>query len=290
MRYEFIHSMKKAYPITVMCEVLEVSQPGFYSYLKRLNRPMCPERLKMVHEIKEIHRVVDKTFGSRRMAKEMANRGYPIGRFQARSLMAEAQTFARFPKKYRITTNSDHKHSVYNNLLNRNFQTSDANQVWVSDITYCWTAEGWVYLAVVLDLYSRKVVGWAIDKRMKTQLVIDALMMAIWKRKPGRGLIVHSDQGVQYASTAVRRLYKQHGILGSMSRRGDCWDNAVAERFFRSLKSERLRYRYFETRDQARQEIINYIEMFYNGIRLHSYLDYMSPNVFEKKNEMKHVA
>ena len=246
--------------------------------------------MKQLLEIKDIHRDVDKSFGSRRMAKAMTDRGYPMGRFQARTLMAQAQVFARFPVKYKVTTNSAHERQIYPILLARDFSASAPDQTWVSDITYCWTAEGWFYLVVILDLYSRKVVGWAVDKRMKAGLVVDSLMMAVWKRKPSPGLVFHSDRGVQYASRAVKQVHHQFGIRGSKSRKGDCWDNAVAERFFRSPKSERLRYQHFASRFQARQEIINYIEMFYNSFRLHSYLGYQGPNDFEKRNQLNKVV
>lgn len=290
MRYAFIDSVRKAYPVTVLCDVMEVKPSGFYSYLKRQQRPVNVARVKQVMAIKEIHHDVDQSYGNRRMAKAMTRRGYPMGRCQARTLMNEAQVFARFPVKYKVTTHSAHNHPAHPNLLARDFTASAPNRMWVSDITFCWTGQGWLYLVIILDLYSRKVVGWAMDKRMKASLVVDALMMAIWQRQPDPGLIFHSDQGVQYASHAVRRILKQFGMRGSMSRKGDCWDNAVAERFFRSLKSERLLYRFFETRSRARQEIIRYIEMFYNSLRLHSYLGYDSPNDFEKQNQVKKVA
>ena len=189
----------------------------------------------------------------------------------------------RHRKKYKVTTNSKHSLPLFDNLLKRQFVVEAPDQVYVSDITYLWTREGWLYLAVVIDLYSRKVVGWSMSSRMKAQLVCDALTMAIWLRKPKAGLIHHSDRGSQYASKAFQQLLKAHGIQGSMSRKGNCWDNAVAESFFGSLKQERVQWTYYQTRLEAQQDVLDYITMFYNSQRLHSYLGYVSPNAFEKQ-------
>jgi transposase InsO family protein len=167
------------------------------------------------------------------------------------------------------------------NLLAREFDVDAPNRVWGSDITYLWTMEGWLYLAVVIDLYSRKVVGWSMSKRLRAQLVQDALVMALWRRGPKPGLVHHSDRGSQYACKAYQELLEQHGIRCSMSRKGDCWDNAVVERFFRSLKDERTDHELYRTRDEARRDVIDYIEMFFNSHRKHSYLGYLSPNEFE---------
>ena len=205
--------------------------------------------------------------------------------------MKEAGVFVRYRKKYKITTNSNHKKPLFENVLNRQFNVAGPDLAYVSDITYINTKEGWLYLAVVIDLFSRKVVGWSMSSRMKASLVCDALKMAIWQRKPKRGLIVHSDRGSQYASHEYKKLLEQHGYIGSMSRKGNCWDNAVAESFFGSLKQERVQWEYYQTRYQAHQDVMNYIAMFYNSYRLHSYLGYMSPNQFESKlGKMKKVA
>jgi transposase InsO family protein len=205
--------------------------------------------------------------------------------------MKEAGVQVKHRKKYKVTTNSDHKRPVFDNVLDRQFDVDRPDQVYVGDITYLWTQEGWLYLAVVIDLYSRKVVGWSMGSRMKTQLVCDALRMAIWQRRPGAGLVVHSDRGSQYASKDYRRLLKAHGFVGSMSRKGDCWDNAVAESFFGSLKQERVHWRNYQTRLEAQQDVLNYISMFYNSYRLHSYLGYVSPNQYEAEMaELKKAA
>ena len=197
--------------------------------------------------------------------------------------MREAGVQVRHRKKYKVTTDSNHKQPVFDNLLRRQFDVAQIDQVYAADVTYIWTQEGWLYLAVVIDLCSRKVVGWSMSSRMKAQLVCDALKMAIWRRRPEAGLIHHSDRGSQYASKAFRQLLKAHGFKGSMSRKGDCWDNAVVESFFGSLKQERVQWCNYRTRYEAQQDILDYISMFYNGYRLHSTLGYISPNDFEKQ-------
>jgi len=225
------------------------------------------------------------------MAKALQALGYPVGRHQARSLMREAGVWVRYRRRYRVTTNSNHRHPVFANRLERDFVASAANRVWAGDISYVWAHEGWLYLAVVIDLYSRKVVGWSMGKRLTSTLVCDALQMALWNRRPSRGqLIHHSDRGVQYASNAFRRLLKDHGVEGSMSRKGDCWDNAVVESFFGSLKSERVFWRSYQTREEARADIVDYITMFYNSHRLHSYLGYQSPDQFERNGQLANAA
>jgi transposase InsO family protein len=193
-------------------------------------------------------------------------------------------------RKFKATTDSKHKLPVAPNLLNREFEVSTPNKVWVSDITYIWTAQGWLYLAIVLDLFSRQIVGWAMSNRINRKLVTSALLMAIGQRRPKPGLIFHADRGSQYCSGDFQALLKTHRITCSMSRKGDCWDNAVAESFFASLKTERVFFKKYRTRNKARQDIINYIEMFYNSKRLHSYLGYLSPRMFEKMQALEKAA
>jgi putative transposase len=216
------------------------------------------------------------------MKKAMNCLGYPISRNKARKLMKEADVPVRRKRKYKVTTNSNHQQPVFDNLIQRQFDVPQIDQVYAADVTYIWTQEGWLYLAVVIDLCSRKVVGWSMSSRMKAQLVCDALTMAIWQRKPKAGLVHHSDRGSQYASKAFRALLKTHGIKGSMSRKGDCWDNAVVESFFGSLKQERVHWRHYQSRCEAQQDILNYISVFYNNYRLHSTLGYVSPMQYEK--------
>ena len=213
----------------------------------------------------------------------MNKAGFSISRNRTRKLMKLAQIEVRQKKKYRVTTNSNHKKAAFENLLDRKFQVNNPNRVWVSDITYIWTQEGWLYLATVVDLFNRKVVGWSMSARMKSSLVCDALRMAINLRNPEEGLIHHSDRGSQYVSEDFKTILKSYSILGSMSRKGNCWDNAVAESFFGSLKQERVQWMHYQTRYEAQQDILHYITMFYNSERLHSYLGYVSPNDFEEK-------
>jgi len=286
MKYEFIAQYKKTWPIDLMCRLLGVQRNGYYGYSKRQSNPDDPERGELIDWIKKVSDSSHQTYGSRRMRKAMNALGYPIGRDKTRRLMKEAGVWVRYRKKYKVTTNSKHKKPLFNNELNRQFTVAAPNRAYVSDITYVWTQEGWLYLAVVLDLYSRKVVGWSMSSRMKADLVCDALNMAIWQRKPERGLIVHSDRGVQYASKPYTRLLAQHECIGSMSRKGNCWDNAVAESFFGSLKQELVQWKNYQTRLEAQQDILGYIAMHYNSKRLHSFLGYISPNQYELQMKM----
>ena len=290
MRYQFISRSKKAYPVTLMCEVLQVSSSGYYSWRKRPDSLRLTENLKLIPLVRRIHIESGQTYGSRRIARVLQAMGIACGRSRARTLMRLAGIIVRQKRKFKVTTNSKHKLPVAPNLLNREFEVDAPNKVWVSDITYIWTAQGWLYLAIVLDLFSRQVVGWAMSKRINHKLVKNALIMAIGKRRPKAGLISHSDRGSQYCSAEVQKLLKDHHMICSMSRKGDCWDNAVAESFFARLKTERTFYGKYQTRYQARQDIINYIEMFYNSRRLHSYLGYLSPRDFEKLQILKKAA
>lgn len=267
--------------MSVQCKVLEVTRNGYYSYQQRqAQRPPDPEHEAMLHWVQRIAEASDFTYGSRRMKKALGALGYVVSRNRARSLMREAGIEVRFKKRFKITTNSDHQQPVFDNVLDRQFDVAKPDQVYVSDITYIWTQEGWLYLAVVIDLFSRRIVGWSMRSRMTAQLVCDALTTAIWQRRPAAGLIHHSDRGSQYASRRFRTLLDDYQFVGSMSRKGNCWDNAVAESFFGSLKQERVQWRNYQTRHAAQQDVLHYI-VFYNSQRLHSYLDYSSPNQYE---------
>ena len=292
MKYAFITQHMNTWPISLQCQALGVSRPCYYHYCHHTEgKPADPEHQDMLAWVKKIAAASDDTYGSRRMKRAMNGLGYPISRNKARKLMREANVQVRHRRKYKVTTNSNHKQPVFENLLQRQFDVTQPDQVYASDVTYIWTQEGWLYLAVVIDLCSRKVVGWSMSTRMKAQLVCDALKMAIWQRRPATGLIHHSDRGSQYASRAFRQLLKVHGFKGSMSRKGDCWDNAVVESLFGSLKQERVHWRNYQTRYEAQQDILNYLAVFYNNYRLHSTLDYMSPADYEKQlTEMKKTA
>ena len=286
MKYEFIARHKKTWPVDLMCRLLGVQRNGYYGYVKRQNNPEDTEHKELIDWIKKISESSGYTYGSRRIRKALNALGYPIGRKRTGRLMKEAGVLVRYRKKYKVTTNSNHKKPLFNNVLDRQFTVAAPNRAYVSDITYVWTQEGWLYLAVVIDLYSRKVVGWSMSSRMKADLVCDALKTALWQRKPGRGLIVHSDRGVQYASRPYTQLLSQYGCVGSMSRKGNCWDNAVAESFFGSLKQELVQWKNYQTRLEAQQDILGYIAMHYNSKRLHSFLGYMAPNQYEAQGEM----
>jgi len=284
VKYSFITQYKNTYPIRLMCQVLGVDRSCYYHYRRQMeNRPDDPEHQEMLEWVKQIDEASDHSYGSRRMKRALNYLGYPVSRNKARNLMREAEVRVRYRKKYKVTTNSNHKQPIFDNLLQRQFDVPRPDQVYAADVTYVWTQEGWLYLAVVIDLCSRKIVGWSMSSRMKSQLVCDALKMAIWQRRPKAGLIHHSDRGTQYASKAFRKLLRINGLKGSMSRKGDCWDNAVVESFFGSLKQERVQWRNYQTRYEAQQDILHYVTMFYNPWRLHSTLGYVSPNDFEKQ-------
>ena len=261
---------------------MEVSRSGYYQYLKTDLNIKVDKDFVLLSIIRQIHSETRGAYGSRRTSKSLRSQGHDVGRYRSRSLMKKAGVSVKRRKKFRITTDSKHNLPVAPNLLNRNFQVDLPDAVWCSDISYLWTMEGWLYLAVVIDLYSRKVVGWAMSSRIKASLVTDALSMAYWRRKPGKGLIHHSDRGSQYAGDDYRQLLGIYGMICSMSRKGDCWDNAVAESFFHSLKTEWTADIIYRIRSDARGDVIQYIEMFYNSNRLHSYLEYKNPNDFEK--------
>jgi putative transposase len=277
----------KAYPVSVLCAVMRVSRSGFYDYLSRYasaddNRP----EVALIYLIKSIFNQYHGSCGSRRMVKHLREKGYPIGRYKVRRIMRQQGLKAKTPKRFKLTTDSKHSFPVAANVLDRKFEVDAPNRVWTADISYVWTFEGWLYLAVVMDLYSRQIVGWAMKDRMKKQLTIDALAMAYWQRKPLKGLLHHSDRGSQYACHDFQKQLKSYGMDASMSRKGNCWDNSPTERFFRSLKSERLTACRFLTRKEAKIEILDYIT-FYNSIRLHSTLGYLSPMAYEKEQYLK---
>ena len=291
MKYVFIARHKKTWPVDLMCQLLGVTRSGYYGYQRRGVGRIDYYHKELLEAVRDISKATEDSYGSRRMKKALNALSYPVSRNKARKLMKEAGVQVKHRKKYKVTTDSTHKQPVFDNVLGRQFDVAGPDQVYVGDITYLWTQEGWLYLAVVIDLFSRKVVGWSMGSRMKAQLVCDALRMATWQRRPEAGLIVHSDRGSQYASKDYRRLLKANGFVGSMSRKGNCWDNAVAESFFGSLKQERVHWRNYQTRLEAQQDVLNYISMFYNRYRLHSYLGYISPNQYEAEMaEMKKVA
>jgi len=265
-----------------MAKVLKISRSGYYAWRCRplSERESTQKRLK--EEISVIQEQMKYRYGSPRVTEELRRRGYQVGHNRVARIMRENGLGRQPRKRFRSTTNSEHGLEVAENLLNRKFNVAAANIVWVSDISYIATSQGWLYLCVVMDLYSRKVVGWSMSSRMKTDLVMQALMMALVRRKPPEGMIFHSDRGSQYCSHAFRRRLKRYRLRQSMSRKGDCWDNAPAESFFKTLKSELCGHQAFQSRRAARAAIFEYIEVFYNRVRLHSTLGYMTPSEYEE--------
>jgi putative transposase len=266
-----------------MCRVLGVRLSGYYGWRSKPESRRNRENIRLVTHIKAVHKESGNTYGSPRMHVELCNRGMHCGKNRVARLMKEEGIQAKHKRKFKRTTDSDHSLPVHENLLNRCFGVEAANRTWGCDITYIWTREGWLYLAVVLDLFSRRVIGWSIKARMQKRLVIEALQMALGRRGPARGVLHHSDRGSQYASGEYQALLSQAGISCSMSRKGDCWDNAVVESFFSSLKREWVQGKGYRTRSEARADLFYYIEAWYNRKRRHSTLGYLSPAEFEMK-------
>ncbi len=267
-----------------------MSRSGYYSWRSRGKSKRQQEYERLIPEVRKIHRESREIYGARRISGELEANGESCGRYKAGTLMKLAGVAAKQRKKYKATTDSKHDNPVSPNLLKREFAADEPNRVWCSDITHIWTAEGWLYLAVILDLFSRSVVGWSLSSRITKKLVMDALRMAIWRRRPENGLIFHSDRGSQYCSNDFQKMLLSHNMLSSMSRKGDCWDNAVPESFFGTLKTERVYFSNYKTREEARRDIIDYIEMFYNSKRRHSYLGYKSPKEFEEMRFLEKAA
>lgn len=282
MRYRFIKQHSGQYPVRLLCRSLEVSRSAYYAWAAAGAERIEAEELAIRRCIKEHFKVSRESCGSRRMVRHLREEGYRVGRYRVRRLMRQMGLVVKRKQRFRVTTNSRHDLPVAENVLDRQFAPAAPNRVWATDITYIWTREGWVYLAVVIDLFSRRVVGWQQGARIDTGLVTRALRMAIGQRKPPPGLIHHSDRGSQYASRKYRRLLKAHGMVCSMSRKGNCWDNAPVERFFSSLKREWIGDRLYWTRQEAMGDVRAYITMYYNTHRLHSTLGYQSPAQYEK--------
>ena len=284
MKYAWIERHRWQWPVSLQCEVLGVSPSGYHEHFRRRASPQRRGRLSndalLVH-IKAIHIEVKGEYGWPRVWKELLARGIRVGKERVRKLMALHGIKARTKRKFKATTDSNHSLPVAPNLLGRQFAVSVPNRVWTSDITYIATDEGWLYLAAVMDLFSRQIVGWSMQPRMKKELVIDALRMAWFRRHPDKGLIFHSDRGSQYCSAEFQAILKAYGMQSSMSRKGDCWDNAPTESLWGSLKVARLHGRRFQTRRAAMDEVIDWMS-FYNHRRLHSTLAYVSPMQYEQ--------
>ena len=282
MKYAFIREHAGRWPVTHQCRLLRVQRSAYYDWRDRPCKVIPPKELSLRRRMKALFKASRDSLGSRMMMKKLRDEGFEIGRERTRKLMKALNLKVKHKRKYKVTTDSQHKLPVAENVLDRQFNPTGPNQVWGTDITYLWTHEGWIYLAVVIDLYSRRVVGWSIDRRMNKALVIRSLMMAINLRRPPPGLLHHSDRGSQYASHVYQKLLKQHGMIPSMSRKGNCWDNAPVERFFSALKREWTGDRLYRTRRQAIADVREYVAVYYNSQRLHSTLGYKTPLNYEK--------
>ena len=281
MSFQLVEALQKmAVPVSQSCRVLSVSRSGFYEAKRRAARPIiCAENVHVRAAFAASHQ----SYGSRRMVTALTHRGVQVGRFKVRRLMRQEGLKPVWKRKFVHTTDSKHKLPIADNVLARQFNPAAPNLAYVSDITYIRTGSGWLYLAVVIDLFSRKVVGWSMGPSMPAKLVCDALHMATQQRQPKAGLVVHSDRGSQYASAEYQALLRNQRFICSMSRKGNCWDNSVMERFFLNLKMERVWQRQYANHDEARRDINQYIVGFYNAVRLHSTLGYLSPAAYEAK-------
>jgi putative transposase len=290
VRFAFIAEEKAAFPVRLLCRTLQVSRAGFYAWQRRPPAPRARADDRLGLEIAAIHAESRQRYGSPRVHAELADRGCRTSRKRVARLMRARGLAARRRRRFRVTTHSRHPFPVAPNVLARQFDRPQPDRAWVTDITYIPTREGWLYLAVLLDLCSRLAVGWAMSDRITDALTLDALGMALARRRPPQGLLHHSDRGSQYASGDYQRLLARHGIVGSMSRRGNCWDNAVAESFFATIKVELVHDAAWATRAAARAELVEYLEVFYNGQRRHSALGYLSPRAFERQREHEALA
>lgn len=286
MRFDFIETQKANYPVRLMCSVLEVSSSGYYAWSKRDKSDRELEDEELLDSIRMIHRRSRGTYGSPRIHKELVKLGLNVGVNRVARLMAGNGIHVRPRRGYRVsTTKSDPANAVTPNILDRDFEATEQDQKWVTDVTFIGTDAGWLYLAAIIDLYNREIVGWAMGKNNDTALTLQALDMALSKRSPPKGLLHHSDRGSTYTCEAYRKALRENEIDCSMSRRANCWDNAVAESFFATLKKELIHKFHYKTRKEAAAAIFEYIEVFYNRIRIHSVLNYLSPIEFSRLNQ-----
>lgn len=283
MKYAFIDAEKAQWPVDVQCDTLGVSRSGYYAWKGRPVAPRAEQDQELVDEIKAAYEAGRGTYGSPRVHRELRAKGRRIGRKRVERLMRQNGIAARRKRRFRRTTDSNHSHPIAPNVLERNFDVELPNTAWVTDVTYVWTHEGWLYLAVILDLFSRRVVGWAVSANNDRALALGALDRAVSARTPAEGLVHHSDRGSVYASEDYGEGLTRIGAIKSMSRKGDCWDNAVAESFFATIKGEMIDHEDYLTRHAAIAAIADYIDGFYNPCRRHSAIDYVSPIEFELK-------
>ena len=282
MKIRFIEQHRIQFPVKRMCTVLGISTSGYYASRKRGLSRRDRENNRLLVHIQVVHRASRETYGYRRMYHELKAQGVACSRHRVARLMRQAGLRVKARRPYKVTTRRDPHHPVAENILDRDFTAKQPDEKWVTDFTYVATGQGWLYLATVMDLFSRRIVGWSMNRRMKTDLVKDALEMALHRRCPGAGLLHHSDRGRQYTSAEYQKILAEHGIRVSMSRTGNCYDNAVMESFYATLKTECVVRRY-ATRHEARACLFDYIEVWYNRRRRHSSLGYLSPEVFERQ-------
>ena len=290
MRYRHIKRLSSEFPVKKMCRLFAVERSAYYGWLHRGESTRSIEDREILAEIIDIRKDERKQiYGAPRMQVELRSRDRRCGKNRTARIMKKANIVAKTKEKWKATTNSRHHYPVAANLLEQKFLTDRPDRIWTSDITYIWTEEGWLYLCIILDLFSRKVIGWCMSEWLKKEIVLSAINNAVLRRRPVEDVIFHSDQGVQYACNETVELLKTLKFVQSMSRKGNCYDNAVTESFFHTLKTEHVFWRKYKTRTEARQDIFNYIEVFYNRVRRHSTLDYISPADYEE-NWLKNVA
>lgn len=282
MRFAFIEAEKAAYPVGIMCRLLRVARSGFYAWLERPESERSRIDQQLTVEVRSVFESSRRRYGSPRIHAELRGRGRAVGRHRVARLMRAEGLQARKRRRFVNTTDSKHGHPVAPNLVQRNFEASAPNQVWAGDVTFIDTHDGWLYLAVLMDLFSRRIVGWAMSDKNDEALTLRALIMAVDQRAPEAGLIHHTDRGTTYASTEYQDKLQRHGLRCSMSRKGNCLDNAVAESFFSTLKTECTSRVTFPSREAARREVLEYVATFYNATRRHSTIGYRSPMEYEK--------
>lgn len=287
MKFEFIHEESVHYPSSLLCSVLGLSTSAYYDWCKRPGKLIDAETLHLHRRTKQLFKDSRESLGNREMMKKLRAEGFDIGRYRTRTIMARLGLKVTQRIAYKVTTKRKHSDAVADNLVNMNFNCTASDRVWAGDVTYLKTGEGWMYLAVVMDLYSRRIVGWHISKRMTTDLISKALTQAFWMRKPAKGLIFHSDRGSQYTSKTYRKLLTRYRMRASMGDVGACWDNAVVERFFGSLKHDWIFKQHQPTREHMKNDVAAYMK-YYNLERLHTANNDMSPINYE--NSLRKVS
>lgn len=277
MKFKFIDNHRNTNKISKMCKMLKVTPQGYYQWKNRGKSKRELENEYLLQKIREVHQESNRIYGSPRITEKLKEQSIYCSKHRVSRIMKENGLFSKTTRKFKATTNSNHNRPIAPNLVNQDFGVEGPNRLWVGDITYIDTSEGWLYLAKVMDVYNREIIGWAADKRMRKELVIKAMDNALLKSDPGKGVIFHSDRGSQYASHDFRKQLSNNGIRQSMSEKGNCYDNAIAESFFKTLKSELIYHKRYKTRNEAQLDIFEYIEVFYNRERLHSALGYKTP-------------